>query len=65
MIVPAVCDMARAQGTSHEILCRFHDGRFSNQTTGISRPFIRRLQPTQSMPDVLDLPSQKGNARRS
>jgi hypothetical protein len=57
MIVPAVCDMACAPGTSRETLAGFTTWRFSNQTAGISSLFIRRLQPTQSIPDVLDLPS--------
>jgi hypothetical protein len=65
MIVPAVCDMARGQGTSHQTLAGFMTGRISSQMAGISSPSILPLQPTQSIPDVLDLPSQKGDARRS
>jgi hypothetical protein len=41
MIVPAVCDMTRAQVTSHETFADFMTHGFSNQTAGISSPHPR------------------------
>jgi hypothetical protein len=66
MIVPAVCDTTRAQGTSHETLAGFMTGWIFQPGGRHFHPSsILPLQPTQSIPDVLDLPSQKGEARRS